>query len=114
MSHEYDNIKLISYYENNAKNISKSPKKSNNKTNGQSEVNKSPANKRGAYNFKRYTPQENGLTDVPVFITREQMGNFYKKGVSKQDKEKNVLWTLPNDNKNDEKKVKDPGNKKSN
>uniref|UniRef100_A0A336M6W9 non-specific serine/threonine protein kinase n=1 Tax=Culicoides sonorensis TaxID=179676 RepID=A0A336M6W9_CULSO len=129
MSHDYDNVKLISFYENNLKNASKSPKRVKNGGNQaqnqqdlkrspylprkENQENKSPQNKRGMYNFKRYSPEENGLTEVPVFITRDQMGNFLTPPsikieeknkllelkqdteVNKNEGEQKIIWKLP-------------------
>lgn len=75
------------------KNATKSPKRTKNNGNAsqqqtdqqkrspylqrtENQENKSPSNRRGMYNFKRYTHEENGFAEVPVFITRDQMGNF--------------------------------------
>lgn len=85
----------------------------------ENQENKSPSNKRGMYNFKRYTPEENGLLEVPVFITRDQMGNFLTPQTPKNEtkqrintttvttvtapittqkdpEEQKVVWKLPN------------------
>lgn len=155
MSQEYDNVKLISFYENNMKNVSKSPKRvknggggvtnqsqtqENNKNRSpfmprkENQENKSPSNKRGMYNFKRYTPEENGLLEVPVFITRDQMGNFLtppspslqqtpKNEINKRTTatnetpaEQKIVWKLPivNDEQPPLSQPKQQGNKNNN
>lgn len=115
MSHEYDNVKLISFYENNLKNVSKSPKRTKTGTNqsqqqadlqkrspylqrSENQENKSPSNRRGMYNFKRYTPEENGFAEVPVFITRDQMGNFLTPQMPIKNETKHVTLSVTTQN----------------
>lgn len=94
---EYDNIKLMAYYEGSLK---KSPKRSKNNNNSP-KPNRSPyiarkvdidntTNRRGKYNFKR-----DEIADG--FITRDQMANFKGTPLTNGDIPKpddNLIWTI--------------------